>query len=262
MTAIASDWKTVSAAVAGPNKGERGCQDAVALRLVRAGGRQALILALADGAGSASHGGDAAQLIVQTFASLATGRLRHRMQRGDRPVLWDLDDMAALFQRARERVTDAARMHHHALREWGSTGLLAVVTDEATVLAQMGDGAICLRNAGQWTCPIWPDLDGYVNVTTFVTHGHAPLRTHVGGPTEAILLFSDGLQALALDYPAGRPHVPFCHGVVAELAKSADPRKLQRDLTAWLASDAIRARSDDDISLAMAIRDPTARLHE
>jgi hypothetical protein len=122
------------------------------------------------------------------------------------------------------------------------------------VLAQMGDGAICLRHAGHWSCPIWPNLDEYVNVTTFVTHAHAPLQTHVGPPAEALLLLSDGLQSLVLDYQAGRPHTPFCQGVIAELGKSTDSRKLQRDLTTWLSSDAIRTRSDDDISLAMALR--------
>ena len=170
------DWKTVSAAVAGPKKGARGCQDAVAVRVARAAGRQALVIALADGAGSASHGGDAARLIVHTLATRAVGRLRWRLKQAAASALWTVDDMTQVFLHTRESVVAAAAASGHALREWGSTGLLAVLTDDATVLAQMGDGAICLRREGLWTCPIWPNLDEYVNVTTFVTHAHAPLR--------------------------------------------------------------------------------------
>ncbi len=223
------------------------------MRRVRVGARDALVIALADGAGSAAFGGDAARLIVRTLAGLAVSRLRHRLRSSRRQTLWDLQDMALAFQRAREAVTLVAQTRGDALRDWGSTGLLAVVTEDAAVLAQLGDGAICLRHAGVWTCPIWPDLDGYVNVTTFVTHAHAPLQTHMGPPADALLLVSDGLQPLALDYRSGQPHAPFCQGVIAELGKSTDGRKLRRDLTAWLGSDAIRARSDDDISLAMAL---------
>ncbi len=251
---MVSGWKTVSAAVAGPNKDARGCQDAVALRIARAGPRHALVIALADGAGSAAFGGDAARLIVRTLAGAAVSRLRRRLLSAPDEALWTLDDMARVFAGARDAVTRAAQEHGNPLREWGSTGLLAVVTPHATVLAQMGDGAICLRHADTWTCPIFPDLAAYVNVTTFVTHADAPLQTHFGPPADALLLLSDGLQPLALDYQAGQPHVPFCRAVIAELGKSTDGRKLQRDLQAWLASDAIRARSDDDISLAMALR--------
>ena len=247
-------WKTVSAAVAGPNKGALGCQDAVAVRHIRAGGHTALVMALADGAGSASHGGDAARLIVRTLLAAASSRLRRRFGQGKPENAWGVGDMAAAFVRARTAVIHAAEAQHHDLRDWGSTGLLAVLTDDTTVLAQMGDGAMCLRQGGEWSCPILPDLDGYVNVTTFVTHGHAPLRTHVAPPADAVLLFSDGLQSLALDYQSGRPHAPFCHGVIAELGKSTDSRKLRGDLATWLSSDSIRTRSDDDVSLAMALR--------
>jgi hypothetical protein len=249
-----SHWKTVAAAVAGPTKGALGCQDAVAIRLVRAGEQQALVIALADGAGSAAQGGDAARLIVQTLLTCAVSRLRRRLRPGKTAPVWSANDMTTAFARARTAVTLAAHAHAHELRDWGSTGLLAVLTDQATWLGQIGDGAMCLRQSGTWTCPLPPDLESYVNVTSFVTHAQAPLRTHQAPAVEAVLVFSDGLQPLALDYKLAQPHAPFCQGVIAELGKSTEPRKLERDLTAWLSSDAIRARSDDDISLAMALR--------
>lgn len=254
MRVTAADWKTVAAAVAGPNKAERGCQDATAIRRVGAGERSALVVALADGAGSARHGGDAARLIVQTLADATVSRLRRRLARGAVVPPWTPVDMAAVFDRARGAVTRAATAQSDALRDWGSTGLLIVATAEATVLGQIGDGAMCLRHAGVWSCPIWPDLDGYVNVTAFVTQPDAPLRTHVAPPADALLAFSDGLQPLVLDYQTGLPHTPFCAAVIAELAKGPDLRILQEQLARWLASDTIRSRSDDDISLAMALR--------
>lgn len=250
---MTGDWKTASAAVAGPNKGALGCQDAVALRRLRAGDRSALVIALADGAGSAVHGGDAARLIVALLCQFAATRLRRRLRAGKSPAL-NTADLEIAFARARGAVTRAAEAQQHDLRDWGSTALLAVLLDDATIIAQVGDGAVCLRIDGQWSCPLPPDLDGYVNVTAFLTHAHAPPRTHAGPRADAALLFSDGLQPLALDYKKAEPHEPFCQGVIAELGKSADPRKLERDLAAWLASDAIRARTDDDISLAMALR--------
>ena len=253
-----SAWKTVAAAAAGPDKGERGCQDAVGLRVVRHKGQSALVVVLADGAGSARWGGDAARLAVKTALEFAVTRLTRRMAGKARKVHWRVADTALALERARRAVTRAAAAAGDALGDWGTTALVAVLTEEAAVLGQIGDGAICLCHKGAWSCPLWPDLDGYVNVTAFLTHPKAPMQACVAAPADAVILVSDGLQALALDYKNRVPHQPFCEGVVRELQRSADSRKLQRDLQRWLGSAAVRARTDDDTSLAMAVRPEVA----
>lgn len=256
MQQVTRGWKAVGAAVAGPHKGPTGCQDAFALKTIDTGRGPVLVAALADGAGSASHGGDAARLFVAALVDAAQTRLAAReVANGRRRRLWTTTDTRQSFAHARSVLDSAIASSQVARREWGTTALLAVLSAESSVLGRIGDGAFILRIQGSWTAPLWPDMGNYVNVTEFVTHPDVRPQVVRVDAAESALIFSDGLQPLALDYAKQQPFAPFCAAVLGELERAADTTVLAGQLAAWLQSAAIRDRVDDDVSLVMACRE-------
>jgi len=75
-------------------------------------------------------------------------------------------------------------------------------------------------------------------------------------PLDRLAVMTDGIERLALDFAAFVPHSPFFEGVSKPVAASgiggADS-DLSRKLAAYLASDAVNARTDDDKTLILAV---------
>ena len=186
--------------------------------------------------------------------ALVTAALAQVARKAPRQRLWTVADSQAVFAVARASLDAEIARHAEDRRQWGTTALLAVLTPEATVLARIGDGGFALRQGTAWTAPLWPEMSEYVNVTEFVTHPDVRVQTARCPAVEALVMFSDGLQPLALDYAARAPFVPFCGAVLRELERSADLAVLANQLTLWLQSETIRQRADDDVSLVMALR--------
>lgn len=247
-------WHLAAAAVAGPHKQPEQGQDAVRTRLIRAQDQEILVLALADGAGSAQHARAAAQLIVKSLAAFTAERIRGRLRRGPQKTLWQEADTRAAMTYTRRQLHAEIQAQGHDRREWGSTALLAVLTADSTTLGQVGDGAMCVRQAGQWLLPLPVNLDAYVNVTPMLVDADAPVQVAQLAAVEAIVGFSDGLQPLAIDYATGQPFAPFCDGVIRALDQALGRTLLEQHLRQWLASPTVRARTDDDVSLLLASR--------
>ncbi|MSP90425.1 MAG: protein phosphatase 2C domain-containing protein [Myxococcales bacterium] len=251
-----SRWNRVHAVVAGTHRGDIATvQDAVALTEIGGSASPTLLVAVADGAGSALHGQAGARLAVATALATMRGRvLRAGRSRSVRSAL-DGAGMArvlAAVQRALYRIAGP-----DALREHATTLLLVAADDDATACAQVGDGAIVVRDEGAWRAVFWPDQGEYLNTTRFVTEADPGLRTALLGPVPALALLTDGLQTLALDYAARAPHPPFFAGLFAELERFDGP-VLAPALADFLASPGVRARTDDDLTLVLALRRPPA----
>ena len=59
---------------------------------------------------------------------------------------------------------------------------------------------------------------------------------------------------LALDYVNNQPHARFFKPLFATVLASQDQERLQQDLVAYLSSDRMNQRTDDDKSLLLATR--------
>jgi hypothetical protein len=258
-------WRLAYASILGSGHERRGQagQDASVGRIVhRADDAELLVAGVADGAGSALRGGDGARIACATFIKRFA---RDRSECGAPPVestdAWAaaVADWLGAFQAAIADQAEAARL---AARDYACTFLGAILGDDRAALVQIGDGAMVL-GVGDDSQPyrtfIWPQRGEYANETFFATDPAAS-RILVGDVldrrVDEIAVLTDGLQGLVLDDARRVPHAPFFRRMFA-VVRAAPPGhspRLSDALAAYLASPAVRSRTDDDVTLLLATR--------
>ncbi len=218
-------------------------QDALAIRHHGDG----VLLALADGAGSASRGGAGAALAVRTAV---------QVMNGTQPDAEALED--AVFA-AKTALNDSATQHGLTPRDLATTLLLVAATPSSAIAAHVGDGAVVLRTAGEWLTLSPPARGMHASTTHFLTDAAGPdlrITTHDGPPT-AIAAFTDGIERLVLAEPEQTPHAPFFDKMTAPLRAASGGfgrnQFLSRALADYLAAPAVAERSEDDKTLALAV---------
>jgi len=237
----ATRWRTVAASVAGAGHVARGvgCEDASAVVVLDDG---SVVVAVADGAGSACRAAEGSATAVSVVVDA--------LQEDPRAELVDVVRLARAALEPTEEELDAGLV----LGDRATTLLVARLDGEEITTAQIGDGAIVVRRCGRLEL-LCPDERGeYLNETTFLTSACWEDRLRVGGApargVDAVAGMTDGLQLVALDLATGAPHPPFFSPFFSFVAAdgSAD------ELCAFLGSERVTARTDDDVTLAIAVR--------
>ncbi len=239
-------WSVLGASVAGTGHRDHAvpCQDAFRVRPFGPASGW-LAVAVADGAGSATH--------AEAGATLACDELVRRVTLGTPESLLTPDGMTELFRGVREAVLAEAERLGVPGRELACTALLTVVGPDAAAFAQVGDGAIVVGDR----VVSWPEPAEYANATDFLTDDDFPARLRfetTDGPTDELAVLTDGLQRLALDFAARTPHAAFFRPLFDALRTATDPKALVEPLRAFLDSPRVNARTDDDKTLVIAVR--------
>ncbi|MBK9139633.1 MAG: protein phosphatase 2C domain-containing protein [Verrucomicrobia bacterium] len=248
-------WRAVGASVVGTShvKTHLPCQDRLRWELL---GPQRLMVALADGAGSATY----AEVGAETAVTTAANFLRQALP--GEPRSRSDDDWRALLREAlaaaRAAVVVAAKERDVRPRELATTLLLAVCEPDVVAGAQVGDGGFVVGDAaGELTAVTRPGQSEYINETVFLTAEDAlerpQLEVRRGAFTRAAL-FSDGLQMLAMKFPEATPHAPFFRPLLQFVEGTAAVESARRQLEAFLRSPRITERTDDDLTLLLAVR--------
>jgi hypothetical protein len=232
------------------------CQDRCASTLSRSrDGSEILISVISDGAGSATHSERGAQevcsaLIERVAAEVGACENLEEISE-ERVVSWFLD--------VRETLRAIAAQSQVDVREYAATALLAVVSERQALCAQIGDGAIVLRRSpdAPFEIAVWPESGEYVNQTFFITDEtaaeHLTIRRYDGAYD--LIAFSDGLQNLALERATRSAFGPFFEPLVNTVrANGRAPREFRDELIAYLNSEAINCRTDDDKALIIGCR--------
>ena len=254
-------WRTAYASVIGTSHAATGapCQDAGSCQVVVAhDGSEILLAAVADGAGSAPKSQEGADLAVASFHS-EFGPLA-----AADPSLASFDRgcLTGWFDQLRNQLGALADTGAHHLSEFACTFLAAVVGPERAVFMQIGDGAIVVTGAedGDYSWMFWPQHGEFANTTNFVTqqdYDSALEVEVVEGHLDEIAIFSDGIERLVLDLSSRTVHSPALRPIFKWLA-GTDPDSAAPGaapgLVAFLASDGINRRTDDDKTLVMATR--------
>ena len=245
-------WHIVGASVIGTSHRETGapCQDAHLYRVLPTG---ELILAVADGAGSAARSAEGAALAVQcAVESLARACLENRPE-GDEP--WQAC-MRQCFGDARQAIVDLAAQDGSSLRLFATTLTCAVLMPEQVVVGQIGDGfAVAQDEQGALVALTKPQRGEYANEAYFLTMRQATDVVDVTSQplhTKAVALSTDGLLRLALKLPGYTPHAPFFTPLFSFAADAADEAAAARQLADFLTSGRVCARTDDDKTLVLA----------
>jgi Protein phosphatase 2C len=247
-------WTVVGAAVAGTRHDAGGvaCQDAAAWTL--SGGR--LVVAVADGAGSAARAAEGAELAVQVALGACARRLD--LAAPTDSGTWDAF-LVALFDEARcallERAATSAGEDAVGPSALATTLVVAIVSEETLAVGHLGDGSVVVERDGEVET-LSPGRHGeFVNQTFFLTDGDVPRQVRrfvrASEGIGAVVVVTDGLQDMAFDGADRAARAGFFRPLLA-FARSADAEVSH--LERFLRSDGVCARTDDDKTAVIAVR--------
>ena len=248
--AAAKNWRVSSSCVAGTRHLDmgRGCEDAAGAFVV---GRL-LGVAIADGAGSAPRGGMGAALAVRA----AIAAIEHAYL-NDEPVTQETAPgiMRTAFCCAQKTLCVEARRQSTSPREFGCTLIVVIAGDNHVAAGQVGDGAVVVQTDSSDLITLSTPANGeFANETPLLGCGESValnISSVSNIPIRALALFTDGMQRLALEMPAGKPHAGFFTPLFDGLGTLAEG-DAERELAAFLNSPRVSARTDDDKTLVVA----------
>ncbi len=254
-------WRVIGAAVRGVSHERTGlpCQDAQRYRVLADG---TLLVAVADGAGSARHSDQGARKAAARVVRFLEKALSAAVPNA-------AEDWQRLMQRgfasARKAVLKTAHASEAGLdsaRDYACTLTCAVSAGNWLVVGQVGDGAAvaALPDGGLFTVTRLQRGE-YANETHFLVQADALDQLVIDvydTRVSALAVMSDGLIRLALRMPSQEPHAPFFQPLLNFVESASDAADAVCQLSAFLASERVNARTDDDKSLVLAVRVPAA----
>jgi len=222
-------------------------QDAYGVRT----GAHALCAIVSDGAGSASHGGEGASLVCRHFLLAFKAWLAEHGQ------LPDEETVQRWMDGLRDRLSAAAGHRGLTRRQFAATLVMLVIFEDQVMTLQVGDSTLVGRKSdGIWEALCWPENGEFASTTYFVTDD-PKARLHVTRRLlehDAFALFSDGLEAIALDHSTQQPFVRFFDPMfraVDEASEMGHLATLSAALGHYLDSPRLCERTDDDKTLIL-----------
>jgi serine/threonine protein phosphatase PrpC len=247
---LSSRWRCISASAIGSSHiaQKLPCQDAHETSVLENG---TLIVAVADGAGSARRAEEGSRLATQSSTQYLVERLQIAHPKTP-------EELEALLEGALKAARTALEQLAcgEALKELATTLLLTVVTDRWLSTVQIGDGAVvCRPQSGNLQVLSNKSDSEYINEATFLTSSgyleHLHRTTLPSNQVSGLAVFSDGIQMLALQYSDNTAHEPFFRAMF-EFAEA--PTSTRIDLEEFLLSERVCDRTDDDKTLVLAVR--------
>lgn len=250
-------WTWAAAAQSGTSHERSGVplQDAYACFTAPRDDFETFVGIVADGAGSASFGGQGAWLVCRALSVALRAHFRSSSK------LPTDEHFSNWLDVIRDQIAAVAGRRLVASREFASTLICVASNGAQSVVAHIGDGCAVFRLADEdrWIAPLWPDHGEYISTTRFVTDDDGAQLRVVGidRSISALALFSDGLERLALDFALHEPFPNFFSGIFAPIVRSEGSGRqvlLSAQLARYLSGAAVNARTDDDKSLILAVR--------
>ncbi len=253
-------WRVIARSEVGTSHVKRGlpCDDDCWFAQYELRNGDALLaVVVADGAGSASHGGDGAQTAIASVEAALTSKVVDPE--------FDLSRALAesLTTAAHEGIAAKAAENDLQPRDYACTLLGALSAPSLGTLAfQIGDGGIVLDTGNGLRLAVVPMGGEYANMTHFVTQVDYldVMATYLhDAHTTRLAALTDGIQRLALDLATDEPHEPFFRPFFDVLleARSGDEdlllEQLSQALGRFLRGATINERTDDDKTLAIAV---------
>lgn len=261
------NWRTAQASAIGLAhiNQNTSCQDRLLCRVINANGGEVLVAVIADGAGSAEKGFRGAELACQLFADEISAFLNSA---GASVKSLNEDFGKRWITYFQQKVAETARADEKSARDYASTLVAAVIGETSAVFYQIGDGGIVVSDSGlpeSYRFAVAPAESDYVNMTDFVTDEMASeqLRFNLVEETiEDLILFSDGIFPVAVDYQTNQPHEPFLIPMIAPLRNlnssstngNGAGNDLNEKLEKFLASPKLNEKTDDDKTIILASR--------
>ena len=245
-------WKVIGASVQGTSHQANGspCQDVHLYRVLPGG---VLLVAVADGAGSAARTGEGAALAVEHAIGALEAALGDAWP-GD-AAAWRVL-LADCVTAARAAIVQLAERDASPLRLFATTLIVAIAAPGQLITGQVGDGlAVAVDAGGNLLLAARPQRGEYANEACFITMPQASDLLDVQVHDLAIrslAVSSDGLLRLALKLPGLEPHAPFFKPLFDYIAGVDDETVAGHQLADFLCSPRVCDRTDDDKTLVLA----------
>jgi serine/threonine protein phosphatase PrpC len=218
-----------------------------------------IVLACADGAGSAARAEEGSSLAVESALTFLTRSVlwRRWAESRDRGLSNYADILRETFAHARRTLHDYAKASDIPLEQLATTLLVAMVGPDFTAAGQVGDGAI-VSARGEETEIVGltkPYQGMFVNEAVFITQEtyEEHLQISVGdSPASHVALFTDGVEPVAVKYATGEPSTNLFRGLFEFIDNTPSEALRLRALNDLLSGDRLAERSDDDKTLLLA----------
>jgi hypothetical protein len=248
-------WNLVFDSVQGEShkKLELPCQDSCRAIQLTESGERILLLAVSDGAGSASHSQIGSMIACDAIIEFASGGLRTEADFAK----WDKQMATEWCAKIRERIQARADELSLPSRQLACTLLFAAIGPMASCFLQIGDGAIVIEDGSGLRTVFWPQSGEYAAITNFITDpAFAGLleATHIEGPLQDVAMFTDGIERLALRFGDKSVHSPFFEPLLRYVRSDQFSDQAFAGLRAFLDSPRVNERTDDDKTLILACR--------
>jgi hypothetical protein len=260
-------WRVFGASVPGASHLRAGlpCQDAHRYDYEEA--TDALLLAVADGAGSRERSAEGAVLAVGMAVDVLREALLRAAMPDDGPswlqfLHYATDTIHDRFLRIASQVAGIA--HDDDADSLATTLTVAVVRLPWVGLISVGDGFVVARtNRSELHLLLQPSADREApNQTTFLTSPDSRERAQIAYAWEpeltGVALATDGLASATLDFDRDRPAAP-----LRPHRQYFDPlfKRVAGDEHGWggiarhLLSDGMHATTQDDLTILLAVRE-------
>lgn len=243
-------WQVTGASVIGSSHllTSKPCQDSHGYQSLPG---DVLLIAVADGLGTAEKSEIGSRLAVDTALASMSFSLSASELSPDalKQVLTDA------FQTARTALEERAAAENLSLRDLGSTLICVILGVGWAACGQIGDGAVVVMQKDDVLATLSsPQRGEYANETVPLTMAKAlemVRYSHHEVDVQALAVFSDGLQNLALENEGYQPFEPFFKPFF-KLIRDADVEEARIKLEAFLGSERLCNRTDDDKTLVLA----------
>ena len=238
------------------------CQDHSGFLLMPRVSRDTIVAAVADGLGSAKHSAVGSKVATETAAETASRLIWQRRLRATTPQHMESVLNAAVLQ-ARMALENEAHRMTVPLEELATTLLVMVHTQGMIATAHVGDGAaVVSTKAGEYRALAKPQRGEYANETTALTSRRALQQCEISiarprRPVQEIALTTDGLLNLSMNMSTMEPHPPFFQNMANWLREHDGQQHPNGELKDTLSSDIVTRRTDDDLTLLLAVRTQT-----
>lgn len=253
MRILSKHWAATGVSVAGASHiaRSRPCEDACAGTVLT---DRILLLAIGDGAGSASRAAEGSSHSVHEALRFLAAQL-------DGPEPADGQDwrnllIATLIQVRTALVALSERTAGSSVRDFATTLLVAVVTETTLASLQVGDGAMVVRTQDGATEVIAAGpMSDFANETTFIDSAAAlaevAISTRPIKEVHGLAMVTDGVESISIDYKTNSAHTPFWDAIF-EFGGQAEAKA--EDLATTLNEDWVNELTDDDKTLVVAVR--------
>ncbi len=246
-------WKYAHASVVGTDHAAigLGCQDSYLIDQVEVDGtsRPVLLVAVADGAGSAVRASDGARLACN-HAILS---LKENV--GGLSAVGATESIRRSVEAARLAIEDFAVLEGCPSESFATTIILVAVGEDWIAWGQVGDGVVVFKDADEFCVGHWPEQES-VNITNFITHGDLNTTVVLGSreiSVEAVACLTDGLMPLLMDFRSRSPGEQVFSRLFDACRQAPEDGTMDQDLTEFLASDMVNERTSDDKTIVIAV---------